>query len=98
MKLLSTQTSHQSTPIHMSHCVPEPKRPRPLQFAPEIPSVILPEQDLAIRVRVEDDLVQGIQLAGPMEHVLVHIAVIPPQTAVQLPIREFPRIDQANGV
>lgn len=44
------------------------------------------------------DPVQRVQFTRAVEHVFVHLAVVPSQAAIELPIRERPRIRQPDRV
>ena len=70
----------------------------PSKFTFEPVPLVLLDQHLAVRVRIDRQSVQRVQLASPLEQILVHLPVGPPQAAVQDPIREMPRVDQAHGV
>ena len=79
---------------------PPPLQGSGSQFAipPQTPPLIPLDQHPAIRIRIKSQLVQRVQLTRPEEHVLIHLPIIAPQTAVELPIGESPRIYQASGV
>ncbi|TKW50409.1 hypothetical protein CTA1_8296 [Colletotrichum tanaceti] len=69
-----------------------------LQLASQILSLVLLEQHLAVRVGVEDDAVERVVLARALEHVLVDLAVVAAQAAVEHPVVEPPGVDEADGV
>ena len=52
------------------------------QFTLKLRTVISFNQHLAIGIWIYRQGIQGIQLAGPMEQVFIHLAIIPSQTGV----------------
>lgn len=56
------------------------------------------EHDLALRIRVDGDVVQGVQLARAVEHVLVHLTIVPAETGIQHPILKAPAVDQPQSM
>lgn len=60
--------------------------------------LILLDQHIAIWVWVHSQSVQRVQLAGSVEHILINLSILAAQTAVQLPIRELPSVNQAQGM
>lgn len=49
-------------------------------------------------VWVKGEIVDGVLLTGPTEQILVHLSVIPTETAVKLPVGNGPGVDEANSV
>ena len=68
------------------------------ELALESVAIILLHQHIVARVRIDRDRVQWVHLARAMEQILVHFAVVPTQRRVELPVREPPRINQADGM
>ena len=68
------------------------------QFAPQIAPVVSLEKCLRVWVGIKHYAVQWVVLAGSLEHVPVHIAVVPAQARVKLPVRELPAVHEAHGV
>ena len=60
--------------------------------------LIILDQHIALWVWVHSQSVQRVQLVGPVEHILINLAILAAQTAVKLPIWELPRVDQAQCV
>ena len=56
------------------------------------------EQDIAIRIWVDGVVVKRIELASPVEHILVDLAVCAAQTAVQDPVVKAPGIHKPDSV
>jgi len=56
------------------------------------------EQDIAIRVWVDGVIVKRVEFAGPVEHILVDLAVCAAQTAVQDPVVKAPGIHKPDSV
>jgi hypothetical protein len=69
-------------------------RPQSLQLALLYPL----EQHLAVRIRVHSNLVQRVQLARTVEHILVHLSVLASKTAIQHPVVKAPRIYQLDSM
>lgn len=73
----------------------------PLQLAPPAVqglTLVAPEQDVTVRVWVNRNVVERVELRRPVEHVLIYLAVKATKTAVQLPVWEIPRVGKADGV
>lgn len=56
------------------------------------------EHHITVRVRIHREGVQRIELARAVEHVLVDFTVVTAQAAVELPVRDVPRVYQRDGV
>lgn len=59
---------------------------------------VLLEQHRRPGVGVDGDLVERVELAGAIEHILVHLAVVAAERAVEDPVVKGPRVDEADGV
>ena len=70
----------------------------PSKLTPQLFSIVLLDQNLAVRVWINRQSIQRIQFARSLKHVLVDLAIIPPQTAVQLPIWETPCIHESDSM
>lgn len=62
-----------------------------------LPSILL-HNHIIVRIRIKGQIVHRIQLARPMEHILVHLPIVPAETAIQLPVGKSPGIDELHGV
>lgn len=56
------------------------------------------EQHIAIRIRIHRDIVQRIELARAIKHVLVHLSILAAQTTIQDPIVKTPRIHEPDSM
>lgn len=75
-----------------------PRRCGSLKLTLELIAIVALEEDFAIRVRVHRDSVQRVQLAGSVEHILIHFTIITSQRRIQLPVWEVPGVDQSHGM
>lgn len=64
----------------------------PLQLAFVLFSLIPLHQYRTIRIWIDGQSVKRVELTGPVEHVLIYLAIFTSQTAVQLPVWELPSI------
>ncbi len=80
-------------PMYTTFALTIPFLDPPLQLTPQRIPLILLDQHLAIRIWIDSQRIQRVQLASPMEQVLINLAVEATKTAIELPIRELPRID-----
>jgi hypothetical protein len=62
-----------------------------------LPPILL-DQHPTIGVRIKGHAVQRIQPARPEKHILVHPAIVPAETTIELPVREAPRIYKPDSV
>lgn len=76
----------------------KPSKSEHLQLALESLAVVLLEQCRTVGVRVDSDAVEGVELRGPVEHVLVDLAVVSSERGIELPVREVPCINQTHGM
>jgi hypothetical protein len=56
------------------------------------------EQNIAIRVRIDSNLVKRVELTCPVEHIFIHLSILPSQRTVQHPIIEAPAIHEPNSM
>ena len=84
--------------IHMYKPYPSPRTFHRSKFTLEPIPLVLLDQHLAVRIRIDRQRIQRVQLARPDEQILIHLPVGPPQTAIKDPIGEMPRVDQPHSV
>jgi hypothetical protein len=60
--------------------------------------LILLDQHPTFGVRIKGHAVQRSQSARPEKHILVHPAIVPAETTIELPVQEAPRIYKPESV
>jgi len=73
-----------------AHVRPIPEVSHLLKLTLETARVVLLEQSRAVGVWIHGDTVERVELRSTVKHILIDLAVVATEGAVELPVREVP--------